>query len=280
MAQLTLNGYLTKRTAENRFGRHRRTLTDDISKALISGDEELLSLCRIRTKEGRVQEARGLSPDDIKSLVANGENPIWYILPEFVETVVKRKAALRGEPEEEAEEEITEEPVPIDSAPTREQAAPAEPSDIIANLPKDAEERARMLQALYLDAMRARDEERQRNEKIFSLIETIPKQQEQTNVLLREFQNLMKRESLDSPGNMGSGTAPQIVEAPVTESSEAIEVEAEAVATMKKPTAPKKKSGSAKKSASKNTRKAPPTFAEEHLPTMSRWLDRLSSKKR
>ena len=88
----TVTQYLTKNELYEEFGRHPRTITKDITKAIARGDQELLSLAQLHTKNGRIIEATEATSTTWKELSDEGENPAWYFSPEFVEIVRKRNS--------------------------------------------------------------------------------------------------------------------------------------------------------------------------------------------
>lgn len=193
--------YIGRKTAAEKYRRGERTLERDISQALKLRDEKFLTSLRLRTKDGQVLPGIEVTFEKIDELKNSGQVPTW----EISETFLAEKYGLRGKDgrDDQPAAVHAEEGSPTRSESTRDESHhPTESAGTgssqsfqqggLPPLPRDAVEQAEILKALYQDLQRELQAERQRNDKIFSLIETIPKQQEQTNILLREFQMLLK----------------------------------------------------------------------------------------
>ena len=265
MADLSLDGYLTKKQAEKQCGRHRRTISSDITGALARSDQELLALCRVRTKDGVIRKGTDLTPKTLRAMVKEGDNPTWYCKPEFIDLVKQRKSDHRLDSEEEGATANGTTPI---NGKSRVATAPTNPS--LPSLPKDPTERAAILEDLYLIAKKDLQEERDRNDKIFTWIETIPKQQEQTNVLLKNFQDLLERNPVLAAGNSEEKRGSVNVDDTPrkTKPVEVIDVDLDEPMKPSKKRPIKKKASNKKKSKKKTTT----SFTKKHLPTISSWF--------
>ena len=56
-------------------GRHRRTISSDITGALARSDQELLTLCRVRTKDGVIRKGTDLTPKTLREMVKGRGQP-------------------------------------------------------------------------------------------------------------------------------------------------------------------------------------------------------------
>ena len=295
MASLTLEGYLTKTQIKRQFGRHPRTLTKDVSKSLECRDEELLSLCRLKRQSGEVLEGTTVTPELRDNLVEEGENPQWYFLPEFVETVVKRQSPASSVTLEEETMLPKKKPASTIEGTQGEnlgnQAVSGDVDLSMPQLPKDAEERATILQHLYLEKSRELIKERSRYDDLLPIIKDIPKQTEKMVEAMQGLQalfaNTQEREKALNPGK-AKETLDPVVKKPVV-TAEVIEADVVVSkaptksvsqptksSTVKKPrTFKKKRSASRTKStmktakpATKTSAKKPATFAERNLPSL------------
>lgn len=288
--------YIGRRAAAEKYRRGERTLERDISQSLKLRDEEFLDCLRLRTKDGDLLLGNDVTFEKIDELKNAGQVPTW----EIAEVFLAERYGLRSEepqknnPSQQSEEgtgqatTTTQTQEPEEAAQRSESQASHDVG--LPPLPRDPVERADLLKALYQDLQQRLQAEHARNEKIFALIETIPKQQEQTNVLLREFQELMKsgKPSLALPAKHDTQEQPRphVIEAETSKSTNAVEGE---VSESAKPLSPKKIVSKKKpkkrstKPAKKKTPKAtkrPPTFAERHLPSLSRMFGSTPSKRK
>ena len=87
-----LEQFLLKSEIEERYGRARRTLTGDITKAIRTKDSELLTLLRVRTNDDQIREGTTIEPGQVKRLEAAGKQPEWLVHPEFVSIAQKRSS--------------------------------------------------------------------------------------------------------------------------------------------------------------------------------------------
>ena len=281
------DNYIGRKAAAGKYRRGERTLERDISQALKVRNEKFLKHLRLRTKEGDLLPGTDVTFEKIDELKNTGQVPTW----EISEAYLAERYGLRSEespktdrlqpPEEGTETSASQ----TDASSSSNQTYVFSETDL-PPLPRDPVEQAALLRVLYLNLQRSFQEERQRNEKIFALIETIPKQQEQTNVLLREFQGLMKsgNASIALPRNVETKAtaAVQVVEAQPIEVNDILEEETKQPVKSVSKKSPSKKKRSAK-SAKKKSPKTPvktPTFAERHLPSFSRLFGSTPSKKR
>ncbi|MEM9354713.1 MAG: hypothetical protein AAGB04_00740 [Pseudomonadota bacterium] len=152
MTTLSLKGYYTKSQLSQRHGRHTRTLGKDISGAVSRRDQELLALLRLQVSPGgQVLEGAKVTSAKVKQLKTKS-TLTWYAKDEFVERVLQRKPQRRLK----EEASTPKYQPPVDSAAKSEQSeAPtsaANVDNIIAALPADAAEKARMLEQLYRQA--------------------------------------------------------------------------------------------------------------------------------
>ena len=281
------NNYIGRKAAAEKYRRGERTLERDISQALKVRNEKFLQHLRLRTKDGDLLPGTDVTFEKIDELKNSGQVPTWEIAEAYL---MDRYGARSEEPpkndrvqqsEEGSETSASQTDASSNSNPTY-----ASSETDLPPLPRDPVEQAALLRALYQNLQRSFQVERQRNDKIFALIETIPKQQEQTNILLREFQELMKsgNASVALPKKVeAKASAPvQVVEVLPAESVPVVEKEIkEPVKSLPKKSSPKKKrSGKPSKKRSPKTPVKTPTFAERHLPSFSRMFGSISSKKR
>jgi len=276
--------YIGRKAAAEKYRRGERTLERDISQALKVRNEKFLGCLRLRTKEGDLLPGTDVTFEKIDELKNSGQVPTW----EIAESYLMKRYGLRSE--EPSKKDRSEEGTHHSTTQPHESNSSNQPQpsseDGLPPLPRDPVEQAALLRALYQNLQRNFQVERDRNDKIFALIETIPKQQEQTNILLREFQELMKsgNASLALPRKVEEKvTAPaQVVEAETLEVAQVIKKEASGPTKSAPKKSPSKKKHTvkpAKKKSPKATAK-PPTFAERHLPSFSRLFGSASSKKR
>lgn len=287
--------YIGRKTAAERYQRGERTLERDISQALKLRDEKFLGSLRLRTKDGGVLPGMEVTFEMIDDLKISGQVPTW----EIAESLLADRYGLRGEegngerPVASHGEGTTPHPETMAGEEHRTQAGKQSgvsrpiPHGGLPPLPRDAVEQAEILKALYQDLQRELQSERQRNDKIFSLIETIPKQQEQTNILLREFQQLLK--SGNAVLALPSKSDPPQQRTQVIEAKTIEDVEVDVSAPGKSQLRPKKPARRrtvksrpkkpARKRASKTAPK-PPSFAETYLPSLSRFFGSTPSKKK
>ena len=286
------DSYIGRKAAAEKYRRGERTLERDISQALKVRNEKFLENIRLRTKDGDLLPGTDVTFEKIDELKNTGQVPTWEIAEAFL---LDRYGLRSEEPQQNNQSQqpkkITEkgsEETGSDRAGQTGSSGSSTASSYASQtdlppLPRDPVEQAALLRALYQNLQRSFQVERERNDKIFALIETIPKQQEQTNILLREFQVLMKSEnaSLALPRKVEpKAVVPvQLLEAQTIEATQVVEKEVtEPVKSQpKKPSTKKKRTK--KKKATKTPQK-PPTFAERHLPSFSRLFGSTSSKKR
>ncbi len=287
--------YIGRKAAAEKYRRGERTLERDISQALKLRDEEFLDDIRLRTKEGDLLPGNDVTFEKIDELKNSGQVPTW----EIAESFLAQRYGLRSEePQEDNPSQQPEEGTGQASTASeaQESKGDTQPSKIetsagLPPLPRDPVEQADLLKALYQDLLHRFQVEHDRNEKIFALIETIPKQQEQTNVLLREFQELMKsgKPSLTLPAKQVTPNQPrpQVVEAQTTATDNVIDVK---ISEPAKPSPSPRKNTPKKKAKKRSTKptmkKMPkaaqkrPTFAERHLPSLSRMFGSTPSKRK
>jgi len=277
--------YIGRKAAAEKYRRGERTLERDISQALKVSNEKFLKHLRLRTKDGDLLPGIDVTFQKIDELKNTGQVPTW----EISEAYLMDRYGLRSE--EPLKKDRAQQPKE-GTENTGNQTDGSGSSNFSSSetdlppLPRDPVEQAALLRALYQNLQRSFQVERNRNDKIFALIETIPKQQEQTNVLLREFQELMKsgNPSIALPRKVDAqDVAPvQVVEAQTIETAQIVEQKVtEPVSSQPKKSSAKKKRPA--KSTKKKAPKAPatpPTFTERHLPSISRLLGSISSKKR
>ncbi len=218
MAQLTLDGYLTKAQIHRQFGRHPRTLTKDVTKAVTTHDKELMSLCRLELKKSKtiVEGVELIEEDKRDQYKDDGENPQFYFLPEFIEAVEQRQRDSGP-----LKNDVIETPsvssnkghsphadynrsIPRRSTPKIKTKEPKEdgafdPRSKLPPLPQDAVERASLLEALYLNVVTDLKEEKDQSRELFEVITSIPALQEQNNILLKGLQEKL---------GLAAGTAP------------------------------------------------------------------------
>jgi len=272
MADLTLDGYLTKRQAHQKLGRHRRTLTDDISKALATADQELLALCRIKTKDGLVQEGIELTTDRFKSIADKGLNPTWYLLPEFVEKVVQRKSSASSTQSESTEPKSTN--TPDREANSVEQSTQPTTGTDRPTLPADPVVRATVLEHLHFNDQQHARETKEIMGRILQLVETNQELQKQSNLLFKQFQEAFKSDGGMRVMSTGSpvSQAHTVRTQPADDQSRAIDAEVyepvKSSKTGKK--SPAKKSRSSTKKT-KATKKKPAKKKAEPISATSLW---------
>ena len=278
--------YIGRKAAAEKYRRGERTLERDISQALKVRNENFLKYLRLRTKDGDLLPGTDVTFEKIDELKNTGQVPTW----EIAEAYLMERYGLRTEEPSnndraQPEKGTHQEKLPPQDSSNGTQASPSSESGL-PPLPRDPVEQAALLKALYQDLQRNFQVERDRNEKIFALIETIPKQQEQTNVLLREFQGLMKsgNASMALPRNVETKAAApvQVVVAQPIEVNDIVgeETKQPVKSVSKKSPAKKKRPAKSIKKKSPKASVKTPTFAERHLPSFSRLFGSTPSKKR
>lgn len=286
MAEIT-ESYIGRKTAAKQYRRGERTLERDISQALKMRNEKFLVYLRLRTKDGDLLPGTDVTFEKIDELKNAGQVPTWEIAEAYLldRYGLRSEQPLKNDRSQQAEEGIEATASPTDTSPTSNQTHTSSETDL-PPLPRDPIEQAALLKALYQNLQRSFQVERDRNDKLFALIETIPKQQEQTNVLLREFQELMKSDntSLKTAAKSESQIASpaQVVEVQTIETAIVIEDEVTKPTKSRPQKSPTKKKRPAKPTKKKVTKtaKKPPTFTERHLPSFSRLFGSTSPKKR
>ena len=85
--------YLSKAEAALKFNRHEATLTTDILGAMRLKDQEILSLLKLQTKEGKELIGTKVTVDKVKQLRKEGMQPWWFLHPtDVVPLFIKRKS--------------------------------------------------------------------------------------------------------------------------------------------------------------------------------------------
>jgi hypothetical protein len=247
--------YLTKNELYEEFGRHPRTLTKDITKAIARGDQELLALAQLHTKTGRIIEATEVNSNTWKELSDEGENPAWYFSPEFVEIVRQRnskKPQRRTRPVN--QESATDNKTGATHDNSFDENRGSEPA-----LPSDAGARAVVLEHLQFQSLKHANENKELMGRILKLVETNQQLQSQTNSLFNQFQVALQEGVISSAVVPAKQNTTQRETAPSTKSStqdSVIVVEEKVVATTKskpvKTTKQKRKSPKAKTSRVKS----------------------------
>ena len=243
--------YLTKNELYEEFGRHPRTLTKDITKAIARGDQELLALAQLHTKTGRIIEATEVNSNTWKELSDEGENPAWYFSPEFVEIVRQRnskKPQRRTRPVN--QESATDNKTGATHDNSFDENRGSEPA-----LPSDAGARAVVLEHLQFQSLKHANENKELMGRILKLVETNQQLQSQTNSLFNQFQVALQDGVISSVIVPTKQNTTQRDTSPGTKSStqdSVIVVEEKVVATSKskpaKTTKQKRKSPKAKTS--------------------------------
>ena len=281
------DNYIGRKAAAEKYRRGERTLERDISQALKVRNEKFLQHLRLRTKDGDLIPGTDVTFEKIDELKNSGQVPTW----EIAEAYLMDRYGLRSEEPSKTDrvqppEEGTETSASQADASSNSNPKYASSETDLPPLPRDPVEQAALLRVLYQNLQRSYQDERQRNDKIFALIETIPKQQEQTNILLREFQELMKsgNASVALPKKVETKSPAPVQVLEVLPAKSIPVVEKEIKEPVKSP--PKKYSSKKRRSAKPAKKKSPkvhvktPTFAERHLPSFSRLFGSASSKKR
>lgn len=93
MPSINISGFVKKRTASQRYKRSPRQLTRDITVALEMRDMAMLAHLRIRTEDGAVFEGTELTPEQIKSLRDEGQNPMWFLRTSWLEETFGHRGA-------------------------------------------------------------------------------------------------------------------------------------------------------------------------------------------
>ncbi|MCG8448956.1 MAG: hypothetical protein MI725_05175 [Pirellulales bacterium] len=157
---------------------------------MASDDQELLALCRIKTKDGLVQEGIELTTDRFKSIADKGLNPTWYLLPEFVEKVVQRKSNVSPAQAESTESKSTNTP-DRETNSIEQSTQPATGTDR-PSLPADPVVRATVLEHLHFNDQEHARETKEIMGRILQLVETNQELQKQSNLLFKQFQEAFK----------------------------------------------------------------------------------------
>ena len=236
----TVTQYLTKNELYEEFGRHPRTITKDITKAIARGDQELLSLAQLHTKNGRIIEATAATSTTWKKLSDEGENPAWYFSPEFVEIVRQRNSKQqprrRNKPTHQAPKSA-EKNVDADSV-SFERNRGAEPI-----LPDDPSARAIVLEHLQFQSLKHASENKELMDRILKLVETNQQLQSQTNSLFNQFQVALQEGVISSamvPTKGDSSKPTQSQATPAAPNQDVIVVEDNVVAQSTSKRKPKK----------------------------------------
>jgi len=208
----TVTQYLTKNELYEEFGRHPRTITKDITKAIATGDQELLLLAQLHTKNGSIIEATEVTPNTWKELSDKGENPAWYFSPQFVEIVRNRTTKNRSPRRTQARP--TEGPTTgktQDSANTN--SRPTESSKNAGPiLPSDPSVRAIVLEHLQFQSFQHTNENKELMDRILKLVETNQQLQSQTNALFNQFQVALQEGAISNSPSPVANVAPQPAE--------------------------------------------------------------------
>ena len=87
-------GYLTRPDAAKVYNRSCRALERGLDTALRTNDLDVLSHFKLMTKDGVVRDAKEVTIDGVKGLVAIGKTPVWYV----EEAWLLSEYGRRGEP--------------------------------------------------------------------------------------------------------------------------------------------------------------------------------------
>jgi hypothetical protein len=205
----TVTQYLTKNELYDEFGRHPRTITKDITKAIATGDQELLLLAQLHTKNGKIIEATDVTSNTWKELSNEGENPAWYFSPQFVEIVRSRNAKHRSprrtqpRPTEEPSREKVQGSTNANS-PQHESSKGEGPE-----LPSDPSLRAIVLEHLQFQSYQHINENKELMDRILKLVETNQQLQSQTNALFNQFQVALQEGTISNSPTPVANVAPQ-----------------------------------------------------------------------
>ncbi len=187
MPELSLDGFLTKQEIQDQYGRHRRTLTEDVRKALVKEDKELLSLLRVHTQGDKVREGTELSADSLKEFTSQRLNPTVYLHPDFVEKVLQRKKATSS---------TKPNPTPKPSKQAAQQSSTNETASSAPSqeppLPEDPQIRSIVLEHLHYSDRKHQEENKDLMDRILQVVETNQELQGQTNSLFNQFQNVLQ----------------------------------------------------------------------------------------
>lgn len=100
MADDPLKGFLTKTQAAKKFNRHKSTITRGINAALRAQDDKVLDLCKVKTADGKIHDGNTVAPELLSKLHNDGLRPVWYLLPEAMELMIKRDSSPQGPQDE------------------------------------------------------------------------------------------------------------------------------------------------------------------------------------
>lgn len=291
MADERLDGYLTKTQAAQRFHRHKSTITRGINAALRAQDEKVLDLCKVKTADGKILGGDEVSPEMLSQLHNDGLRPVWYLLPEVMDLMIKRDSAARESPDEAAESSMSDGPKEVnrsmDTGPDRE--SPNYVSELEKELAVATEKLARVEQEnkrLFDDKEYFKEQakvvtELQRDDNVVRA---------QTNELMKELLNRLQvsdqtalpRAKTPRSKSLAVTTTESVTEGMIVPNSrnQATSTEGKqpakkrASSGRKRPLKGKKPMPERKASESRQPKAKPPTTTERFLPTLSKFLGR------
>jgi hypothetical protein len=87
------DGFLTRPEAAKVYNRSQRALERDLEKALALQDQDSLTHWKLVTKGGEVQDALGMSTEQVDQLVAAGMVPTWCVSEVWLEETYAKKGS-------------------------------------------------------------------------------------------------------------------------------------------------------------------------------------------
>jgi hypothetical protein len=225
MTPTTLPGFLNKKEIEANFGRSYRTLTRDITRAVKTGDADILQHLKLVTDDDTVREGNDVTLDMIQELSNNGLHPMWLAEESWVAEWCSRRSIPRSH------DEISIQPDPESKTfvptSTNDSAAGQILQQRINDLTKQNE--------LLVGQLQIKDDQ----------IRAANQQAEQSQQLMRDLHVLLKNVQ---DGLLGEGSR-SLIESPRKTSSQP----QQPIAVPEKTAALKRRTGRAIKSTSKKT---------------------------
>lgn len=97
MTPAVLQGFLNKKEIEANYGRSYRSLTRDITRAVKSGDADILRHLKLVTDDDTVREGSDVTLEMIQDLSNNGLRPMWLAEESWVAEWCAKRSAHRAD---------------------------------------------------------------------------------------------------------------------------------------------------------------------------------------
>jgi hypothetical protein len=97
MTPAALQGFLNKKEIEANYGRSYRSLTRDITRAVKTGDADILEHLKLVTDDDTVREGSDVTLEMIQDLSNNGLRPMWLAEEKWIAEWCARRSTQRSD---------------------------------------------------------------------------------------------------------------------------------------------------------------------------------------